>query len=125
MPMYKVRRPTHSNRFVREVEWQPGEIQKETSSAFAKELIIPGKTQVVEVVYLGELEDAAYLKWRIRSWAQPRMQVSYLELESGPAIFDYKGDLLDPYSITMHEYLSFGPVADSLPKESRLPNGPP
>ena len=100
-------------------------IQKETSSAFAKELIVPGKTQVVGVVYLGELEDEAYLKWQNRSWAQPGMQSSYLELESGPAIFDYKGDLLDPYSVTMHEYLSFDRVADSLPKEYRPPNWPP
>ncbi len=123
--IYKFRSPTYSNRDVRQVELQPGEIQKETSSAFAKELIVPGKTQVVGVVYLGELEDEAYLKWQNRSWAQPEMQRSYLELTSGPAIFDYKGDLLDPYSITMHEYLSFDRVADSLPKEYRPPNWPP
>ena len=88
-------------------------------------MIVPGKTQVVGVVYLGELEDEAYLKWQNRPWAQPGMQISYLELESGPAIFDYKGDLLDPYSVTMHEYLSFDRVADSLPKEYRPPNWPP
>ena len=107
------------------MELQSGEIQKETPSAFAKELIVPGKTQVVGVVYLGELEDEAYLKWQNRSWAQPGVQISYLELESGSAIFDYKGDLLDPYSVTMHEYLSFDRVADSLPKEYRPPNWPP
>ena len=42
--IYKVRRPTRSTRFVRQVELQPGEIQKETPSAFARELTGPGKT---------------------------------------------------------------------------------
>ncbi len=123
--IYKFRSPTYSNRDVRQVELQPGEIQKETSSAFAKELIVPDKTQAVEVVYLGEFEEEAYLKWQNRPWAKPKAQVSYLELETGPAVFDYKGDLIDPYSVNMYGYLAFSRIADSLPKEYRPPNWPP
>lgn len=76
-------------------------------------------------MYLGELEEEAYLKWQNRPWAKPKAQVSYLKLETGPAVFDYKGDLIDPYSVTMFGYLAFSRIADSLPKEYRPPNWPP
>ena len=123
--VFKGRVPANTTHFVRQGELMPGEILQETPSAFAKELIFPGKSQAVQVVYLGELEDAAFLKWRSRSWAQPGMQTSVLELEYGPAMFDYKGDLLDPYSVTMSEYMAFHRIADSLPKEYRPPNWTP
>ena len=125
--IYTGRIPANSKRreFVRQGELQPGEILQDTPSAFAKELTFPGTAQTVQIVYLGELEDDAFLKWRNRSWASPGMQISHLQLEYGPAIFDYKGDLLDPYSVTMSGYMAFSRVADSLPKEYRPSNWSP
>jgi hypothetical protein len=80
---------------------------------------------MVEVLYLGEMESEAYKAWRatyardgIRQRA-PRVQTSQFWLERGPATIDYKGDVVDPYGVTVSGYYAFERVADQLPKEYR------
>ena len=77
-------------------------------------------TGFLEIVYLGETESEAYLNWRRRGrMARPKYQTSWINMERGPTVFDYKGDVLDPYGITRYGYLAFERVADSVPKEYR------
>ena len=74
----------------------------------------------MEVVYMGEKEDQAYLDW---SWkpkrSNPRFQTSWTFLDHGPAVVDYKGDTLDPYGVVFSGYWAFERVADDPPKEYR------
>ena len=80
----------------------------------------------VEVVYLGEQQTEAYQTWRsqyasdgmIRGRA-PRYQTSQFWLERGPATVDYKGDVVDPYGVTVSGFYAFERVADQVPKEYR------
>jgi hypothetical protein len=80
----------------------------------------------VEVVFLGETESESYKAWReqysdggmIRTRA-PKFQTSQFWLERGPATVDYKGDIVDPYGVTVSGYFAFERVADQLPKEYR------
>ena len=81
---------------------------------------------MVEVLFLGETESEAYKTWRaqyersgtIRTSA-PKFQTSQFWLERGPATVDYKGDVVDPYGVTVSGYLAFERVGDQLPKEYR------
>jgi len=80
---------------------------------------------MAEVLYLGEMESEAYKAWRaayardgLRRRA-PRVQTSQFWLERGPATIDYKGDVVDPYGVTVSGYYAFERVADQLPKEYR------
>lgn len=81
---------------------------------------------LVEVIFLGETESEAYKRWRsqyagdgmIRTSA-PKFQTSQFWLERGPATVDYKGDVVDPYGVTLSGYFAFERVADQLPKEYR------
>ena len=99
------------------------------------ELMEPGETNserildfqgVAEVVYLGERQTEAYQTWRsqyasdgmIRGRA-PRYQTSQFWLERGPATVDYKGDVVDPYGVTVSGFYAFERVADQVPKEYR------
>lgn len=96
---------------------KPGEIQVEQVLDF---------NGVVEVVYLGERQTEAYARWRqqfsgggmMRSRA-PRYQTSQFWLERGPATIDYKGDIVDPYGVTVSGYFAYERVGDQLPKEYR------
>jgi hypothetical protein len=99
------------------------------------EILHPGETErehildfqgMVEVLYLGETESDAYKAWRAQYGGlrrrAPRVQTSQFWLERGPAIVDYKGDLVDPYGATVSGYYAFERVADQLPKEYRPQN---
>ena len=80
----------------------------------------------VEVIFMGETESEAYKTWReqyrqdntFRTRA-PRFQTSQFWLERGPATVDYKGDVVDPYGVTVSGYFAFERVGDQLPKEYR------
>lgn len=76
----------------------------------------------VEILFTGELETDDYRSWRGAAHGGSRrdaFQTSWIRLERGPAIVDYKGDVLDPYGVTFYGFLAFERVADELPKEYR------
>jgi hypothetical protein len=74
----------------------------------------------VEIIFTGEMEDESYQSWQQRGgWSRQKYQTSWIELSNGPAVIDYKGDVLDPYGITFYGYLAFERVADEVPKEYR------
>jgi len=75
---------------------------------------------VVEIVYMGEEEDEAFLKWRTGAGrARPGFQTSWITMDNGPTVMDYKGDTLDPYGVTFMGYLAWQRVADDVPREYR------
>ena len=73
----------------------------------------------VEITFRGEVEDKSYLEWSGRGRHSPKFQTSWISLERGPTLVDYKGDILDPYGVTFYGYLAFERVADEVPKEYR------
>ena len=75
----------------------------------------------VEIIYQGELEDPAYLEWRGsgRRGSKPKYQKSWIQLQEGPAVLDYKGDLAGPYSVIFFGYYAFERIADTVPREFR------
>ncbi|PEN13932.1 hypothetical protein CRI94_07710 [Longibacter salinarum] len=81
---------------------------------------------VAEVIYLGEKETEAYTTW-LNEYASsdairrnaPKFQTSQFWLERGPATIDYKGDIVDPYGVTVSGFFAFERVADQVPKEYR------
>lgn len=99
------------------------EILKEGEVATERVLDFQG---FIEVVYLGEQQSEAYYAWRSQyasgnsiGGRAPRYQTSQFWLERGPATIDYKGDIVDPYGVTVSGYFAFERVADQLPKEFR------
>ncbi|MEZ4695674.1 MAG: carboxypeptidase-like regulatory domain-containing protein [Rhodothermales bacterium] len=75
----------------------------------------------VEIRFTGEYEDPSYNDW-VGSpgiGGRNQFQTSWIRLEKGPTIVDYKGDVLDPYGVTFMGYLAFERVADQVPKEYR------
>ena len=99
-----------------------GDILKQGETRIERTLDFNG---VVEVIYLGEQQTEAYNAWRakysgggFRSRA-PRYQTSQFWLERGPATIDYKGDVVDPYGVTVSGFFAFERVGDQLPKEYR------
>jgi len=79
-----------------------------------------------EVIYLGETETEAYTTWRnqyasggVINRNAPKFQTSQFWLERGPATIDYKGDIVDPYGVTVSGFFAFERVADQVPKEYR------
>ncbi len=111
----------------------PGEIPGNPTSGTrfpieAKELFGAGETAnekilafdgFTEIIFKGEYEDESYLEWSRAGRRRPKYQTSWIRLERGPAVFDYKGDVLDPYGVTFYGYLAFERVADEVPKEYR------
>ena len=89
---------------------QPGEVAREKTLHFEG---------FVEVIFRGEKEDPAYLEWQQQSRRRPKFQTSWLTMERGPTTVDYKGDILDPYAVTLMGYLAFERIADDVPKEYR------
>ncbi len=90
---------------------KPGEVENEYYLDFEGHM---------EVIYMGEKEDEAYLDWSMRpERSNPRFQTSWTFLDHGPALVDYKGDTLDPYGIVFMGYWAFERVADDPPKEYR------
>jgi hypothetical protein len=73
----------------------------------------------VEIVYMNEPEDPSYQDWEAESADIAQRQTSWIELERGPTIVDYKGDLADPYGVTKFGYFAFERMGDELPKEYR------
>ena len=78
----------------------------------------------IELIFKGELESEAYAQWQ-RSYGGPtgfrgdRFQRSLFWQENGPTLVDYKGDILNPYGVTVSGHLAFERIADELPKEYR------
>ena len=78
----------------------------------------------IELIFKGELESEAYAAWQ-RNFGGPigargdRYQRSLFWQENGPTLVDYKGDILNPYGVTVSGHLAFERVADDLPKEYR------
>ena len=78
----------------------------------------------IELIFKGELESEAYANWQ-RSYGGPagmrgdRFQRSLFWQENGPTLVDYKGDILNPYGVTVSGHLAFERIADDLPKEYR------
>jgi len=95
----------------------------------ASKLIKPGESPnehilgfdgYVELIYMGETEDPAYYAWSHgQASRSAKFQTSWITMERGPTIVDYKGDILDPYGVTFSGYLAFERVADEVPKEYR------
>jgi len=80
----------------------------------------------LEIIFMGEQEDPAYLDWSLRpERSNPRFQTSWTFLDHGPAIVDYKGDTLDPYAVVFMGYWAFERVADDPPREYRPGNASP
>ncbi len=100
----------------------PEKLLHEGPSPAEKELRFWG---FLEVIYINELEDDAYLRWQGRSaWYNRHNQRSWMKLTDGPTLIDHTGEVLDPYGVTVYGYFAFERVADELPKEYR-PDGPP
>jgi len=80
----------------------------------------------LEIVFMGEKEDPAYLDWSLRpERSNPRFQTSWTFLDHGPAMVDYKGDTMDPYAVVFMGYWAFERVADDPPREYRPGNASP
>ncbi len=80
----------------------------------------------VEIIYTGEYEDPAFAGWMRKygsgmgiDMKKQRYQTSWIHLEKGPTLLDYKGDVLDPFGVLMMGYFAYERVADQLPKEYR------
>lgn len=74
----------------------------------------------VEIIYQGEEEDKSYLSWTGRPpGSRPKFQTSWIRLEKGPTVVDYKGEVLDPYGVTFYGYFAYERVADQVPVEYR------
>ena len=100
----------------------PKKLLHEGPSPAEKELRFSG---FLEVIYIDELEDDAYLRWQGRSaWHNRRNQRSWMKLTDGPTLIDHTGEVIDPYGVTVYGYFAFERIADELPKEYR-PDGPP
>ncbi len=91
---------------------KPGEIPSE------KILDFEG---MLEIIFMGEKEDPSYLEWAKKGGLgrKPGFQTSWISLEKGPVTVDYKGDVIDPYGVTLYGYYAFERVADEVPKEYR------
>ncbi|GMQ80682.1 MAG: carboxypeptidase-like regulatory domain-containing protein [Rhodothermia bacterium] len=75
----------------------------------------------IEIRYIGETEDPSYYEWQRRNGipGSEKFQTSWITMERGPTVVDYKGDILNPYGVTFSGYLAFERVADEVPKEYR------
>ena len=104
--------PTSGTRF----PIKPDELFKPGETPNERVLEFDGFT---EIIFKGEYEDESYLEWSRAAGRRPKYQTSWIRLERGPAVFDYKGDVLDPYGVTFYGYLAFERVADEVPKEYR------
>ncbi|NBB87674.1 MAG: carboxypeptidase-like regulatory domain-containing protein [Bacteroidetes bacterium] len=97
-----------------------------------QDLIRPGPTPAVhlldfsnyvEIVYTGEDESDAFLRWHGAPWNRPGPQRSWIELTDRPARVDRHGEVVDPYGVTVYGYFAFERVADQLPKDYRPDEG--
>ncbi len=77
---------------------------------------------IVEVVYRGELESSAFLRWQSYKYDSGEIgfQQSWMVMREQKTLVDLNGSLLDPYSLMFYGYLSFEAFADELPYEYGL-----
>ncbi len=113
------RRPTldrlhsTSNRFGAD----PRRLLRDGPTPEEKELHFGG---FLEVLYIHEHEEEAFLRWQGRSGRHsPGNQRSWMKLNSGPTLVDQTGEVIDPYGVTVYGYFAFERIADELPKEYR------
>ncbi len=73
----------------------------------------------LEVVYRGEPESEAYLKWGNITRRSPRdYQTSQIELNQHPIHVDPYGEIVEPYGATLYQYFAFtARMAGLLPRE--------
>ncbi len=72
----------------------------------------------IEAVYGPERADPEYLRWQYgRSWHHRREQRSLIELTDGPTRVDARGEILEPYGVTVYGYFAYERIADLVPKE--------
>ena len=96
---------------------KPDELYGDGESDLDKTLDFHG---FVEILFTGEPEPDHYRAWRGEGEAgRDRPQTSWIRLERGPTLVDYKGDILDPYGVTFYGFLAYERVADELPREYR------
>ena len=94
---------------------------QDTDNPNEKQLSFDG---AIEIIFKGETEDKAYGEWQ-RSYGGPggirgeRFQRSLIWQERGATLIDYKGDILNPYGLTVSGYFAFERMADDLPREYR------
>ncbi len=95
----------------------PKRLLRDGPSEQEKELRFGG---YLEVLYINEREDEAFLRWQGRSaWHNPGNQRSWMKLNDGPTLVDQSGEVIDPYGVTVYGYFAFERIADELPKEYR------
>lgn len=77
----------------------------------------------LEVIYRGQPESDAYLKWADAEHRGPRdAQTSQIELNERPIHIDPYGEIVEPYGATLYQYFAFTRrMAELLPREYRLP----
>ncbi|MEZ4700100.1 MAG: carboxypeptidase-like regulatory domain-containing protein [Rhodothermales bacterium] len=103
------------------VPYDPASMLKPGDNPNEKVLDFEG---AIEIVFKGELEDESYARWQqqyggVGGKRNDRLQRSLIWQEDGPTIIDYKGDILNPYGVTVSGYFAFERIADELPKEYR------
>lgn len=103
------------------VPFKASDLLKDTDNPNEKMLEVNG---AIELIFKGELESEAYAAWQKNFGGPPgvrgeRFQKSLFWQENGPTLVDYKGDILNPYGVTVSGHLAFERVADELPKEYR------
>ncbi|MFK7844376.1 MAG: carboxypeptidase-like regulatory domain-containing protein [Rhodothermales bacterium] len=77
---------------------------------------------VVEIVYKGELESSAFLRWQSYKYdsGEVGFQQSWMVMREPNILVDHNGSLLNPYDLMYYGYLSFEAFADELPYEYGL-----
>jgi hypothetical protein len=103
------------------VPFDINKILQDTDNPNEKLLELEG---AIELIFKGEVESEAYASWQKTFGGPPgirgeRYQKSLFWQENGPTLVDYKGDVLNPYGVTVSGHLAFERVADELPKEYR------
>lgn len=75
----------------------------------------------IEVYYDPEPVEDAYMRWRFGSVRHARReQQSLLKLTGGPAHVDERGEVLEPYGVTVYGHFAYERVADLVPTEYEL-----
>lgn len=74
----------------------------------------------LEIIYTGEPESRAFLRWRRRFSERPAdRQTSFLTLNDDAVTIDRTGEFVEPYGATQYGYFAFEGLADLVPKDYR------
>lgn len=96
---------------------KPADLYEDGDTPLEKKLKFHG---FVEIRFTGEPEPDHYRAWRgEHGMKSDQAQTSWIRLERGPTIVDYKGDVLDPFGVTFYGFLAYERVGDELPREYR------